>query len=228
MNACQGILKCTTLFAAGLVGGVWLFCAPTPAESAVDVTAAVGVTVAVPATVTGDDFLTLVIPTRVPDALPPAPPEESVTESEQSGVESEFSFGPSQVEGLGAAVAVAGVANQTFSITLPGQTSFSTGSDVIAIDGFSHNAGTTPTVGESGTGVFNVTVDAALVPDAGGELNIESASGDEASALGSEAESGAVDPDGDTGTGTEESVAEVEATPIITQSPYVDIIISYN
>lgn len=111
--------------------------------------------------------------------------------------------------GGASSVSVSGVPNQTYSITLPGETSFSTGSETIDIGGFAHDAGATPQLGSTGSGSFTV---AAQVNDAGAsEAGASEAGG---GGEGTVAEVG--------------SVQQILATPVVTRSPFVSIIVSYN
>lgn len=110
--------------------------------------------------------------------------------------------------GGASSVAVSGVPNQTYNITLPGETSYSTGAEIVDIGGFAHDAGATPQLSEAGSGTFNVAAD---VNDAG-----------QFQTAGSEA-GGEGDTVGDVG-----SVEQILATPVVTRSPFVSIIVSYN
>lgn len=53
-------------------------------------------------------------------------------------------------------VAVTGTPNQTFGISLPGNTVIVQGNQTVKIEGFVHNAGDTPTMGANGRSSFNV------------------------------------------------------------------------
>ena len=114
--------------------------------------------------------------------------------------------------GGASSVAVSGVPNQTYNITLPGETSYSTGAEIVDIGGFAHDAGATPQLSEAGSGTFNVAAD---VNDAGQFETAGSEAGSEAGADGEAV--------GDVG-----SVEQILATPVVTRSPFVSIIVSYN
>lgn len=121
--------------------------------------------------------------------------------TDSSNVSTRFSQGAraaAQIFGGSSSVAVTGVPDQTYNINLPGEASFSAGAESVQIAGFEHNAGATPQVSSSGSGQFSV---AAQVAD--------NAAGD-----------AAVDGVG--------SVEQILAVPVVTQTPYLDITISYN
>lgn len=70
--------------------------------------------------------------------------------------------------GGGSAVAVAGAPNQTYSIILPESTVFASGSEVVSLNQFQHNAGQTPSLNGRGAGVFAVGADVSSSPSGGG------------------------------------------------------------
>ncbi len=125
-----------------------------------------------------------------------------------SNVTQRFSAGSraaAQIFGGTSSVAVSGVPNQTFNITLPGETTYSTGAETVDIAEFLHDAGATPQLSSEGTTTF--TVAAQLNDD-----NVQASA------------------DGDSDVDVDEvgSVQQILSTPIVTRSPFVGITVSYN
>lgn len=75
--------------------------------------------------------------------------------------------------GNGSAVAVAGAPNQTYSIILPESTVFASGSEVVSLNQFQHNAGQTPSLNGRGSGVFAVGADVSSSPSGVGAPQTE-------------------------------------------------------
>jgi len=208
-----GTATVTISASAGGVGAV----VETPAVTAPVVDTTTTGEVALP---TGGDVVSILTSTfrevaTVPQAVvtAPAPGAAAVSTgatTDSSNVSARFSQGSraaAQIFGGASSVAVSGVANQTYNINLPGQTSYSTGSENVQIAGFEHNAGATPQLSSSGSGVFSV---AAQLGGGDGAASTDSDAGPAADA-------------GDVG-----SVQQILATPVVTQSPYVGITVSYN
>jgi hypothetical protein len=107
--------------------------------------------------------------------------------------------------GTSSSVAVSGSPNQAYGISLPGKTSYVAGEAAVSIEKFIHDAGTTPSVRGDGRTVFN---------------------------LGTQAPTGGQTTGGSTGQSSGEAQqsasAGTAAAPVVTQSPFVNITISYN
>jgi len=136
------------------------------------------------------------------------------------------------VLGSASAVAVSGVPNQTFAITLPGKTSFTTGQSSVNIAGFVHDAGATPAVSSDGLGVFNVG--AQFTPASGGQTGAAENSAAGSNGVGSNgpgsngATPGAGAAPQTSGTSAGSGASPAPAGPLVTSSPFVNITISYN
>ncbi|NQV99180.1 MAG: hypothetical protein HQ483_05755 [Rhodospirillales bacterium] len=141
----------------------------------------------------------------------PATPASTTSAATGSAAQQRFSTAARATASLfggASSVSVSGVPNQTYNISLPGKTTYSTGSETINIGSFAHNAGATPQLGASGAGSFNV---AAQVGDTGAG---EAAGGE--------------DGDNEEDLGDVGSVQQILSTPVVTRSPFVSIIVSYN
>jgi len=117
------------------------------------------------------------------------------------------------------AVAVAGQPNQTFTVSLPGKTVYSTGSSIVTIDSFVHNAGFTPALNTLGGGVFQMGAQVGNGPGPG--QTAAGQSGGQGSAGSGPAASGADGP-------ALGPVREPYGGPVIAISPFINITISYN
>ncbi len=163
----------------------------------------------------GGDVVSVVTSTFRELPTPPAA-ETTVTPTTSTGnstnsenVAQRFSAGTQSaaaVFGGASSVSVSGTPNQTFNITLPGQATFSTGSETISVSGFSHDAGATPQLTPSGTTTFNV----------GAQLN--------------DGDAGAAVQDGGDGEDNDDAGVEqpTPSEPVATRSPYVGVTVSYN
>ncbi len=109
-------------------------------------------------------------------------------------------------------VAVTGTPNQTYGISLPGQTTIVQGSQTVNIQGFVHNAGDTPAMDRSGRSSFNVG--AKVSAEGGGQS-------------GGTETGGAATGEGSGAAGTGAVPADFQG-PVITTDPFMDVIISYN
>jgi len=209
-----------------------------PAPAAAAPPAAVAAPAADPGAITQDGA-------PAAQAAPPAPSRFGV------GGESARS-----VLGSSASVAVSGVANQTFGISLPGKTSFVSGASNINIGSFVHDAGPTPTVSGDGRAVFNIgatfiapggaATSSIAINNAGATGTAVDTQASTATPAG-EATGGAVTPGtaGGPGTGpasgggnvatpggatpgTAVATVDSAAIPVVTSSPFINITISYN
>jgi len=104
-----------------------------------------------------------------------------------------------------AVISISGQPNQAISISLPNESVVIANGSQVAVTGFTHDAGLTPTIDASGTGTFNVTAAAA-----------------ESQAEGSNGASPAGNGAGATGQ------VPFGQLVVATASPTFDVVISYN
>lgn len=137
--------------------------------------------------------------------------------------------------GGGSAVAVSGVPNQAYAISLPGKITYLTGTSTVSIDGFSHDAGSTPSVDPTGRSVFNLDVKVSDQPASGQAVQ------DTIPTEDANAETVTTDISLDTATGpaalspttdinaplSAQAIENAPVTPITTRPPFVDITVSY-
>ena len=152
--------------------------------------------------------------------------------------------------GKSAVVAVSGAPNQTYSVSLPESATIFDGDTVFQMTEFNHNAGVTPAIGANGSGVFDIGAKVLVV--SASEFAAQPAISEAGSASDAEiVEPVAEVPESDTKEPTAETSvdkskpsqaadADLSETislivegkkyqgPIVTESPFLDIVISYN
>ncbi len=122
-------------------------------------------------------------------------------------------IGSTAAAGGPAVISISGQPNQAISISLPNESIVIANGAQVAVTGFTHDAGLTPTIDATGNGTFNVTATAAaeVNADAGGE-------------------SGGTGATSNNGQGAATSAGQVpfEKLLVATASPRFDVVISYN
>ncbi|NQV99645.1 MAG: hypothetical protein HQ483_08095 [Rhodospirillales bacterium] len=189
-----------------------------PSTSVVNANGTVTTAVGDPVAIQTSTFRALA-PVPAPAAVSGTPSASSSTTTSgasASAAQQRFSAASRQTANLfggASSVSVSGVPNQTYNISLPGKTTYSAGGETVNIGGFAHNAGATPQLGAAGAGTFSVAAqvnEEAGLDTAGGASEGDSNEED----LGDVADVG--------------SVQQILATPVVTRSPFVSIIVSYN
>ncbi len=139
--------------------------------------------------------------------------------------------------GTKTSIGVSGRPNQTYAVILPGQTIYSKDGNIISLNDFQHNAGSTPSMDGRGGDIFSIGASVVTVP-MGEESFFRTAPGnniDQAVTTdGTTAEANPTPSIQDIIAGTdglstnENQRREILAAAFTARSPFVNIVVSYN
>lgn len=139
--------------------------------------------------------------------------------------------------GTRTSVGVSGRPNQTYSVILPGQTIYSKDGNIISLNDFQHNAGSTPSLDGRGGDIFSIGASVVTVP-IGEESFIRTGPGNNtdqaATTGGTTAEANPIPSIQDIIAGTdglstnENQRRQILAAAFTARSPFVNIVVSYN
>lgn len=139
--------------------------------------------------------------------------------------------------GARTSVGVSGRPNQTYAVILPGQTIYSKDGNIISLNDFQHNAGSTPSMDGGGGDTFSIGASVETVP-IGEQSLIRSAPEDDTDqAATSDSTSAEANPipsvlniiAGTDGLSTNENQRQqILSAAFASRSPFVNIVVSYN
>lgn len=131
--------------------------------------------------------------------------------------------------GGSSAVAVSGIPNQAFTISLPGKTTYQSNGSTVSIDDFSHDAGATPSIDPSGQSVFNLGVTLSDQPISTPEATEISGAdqGDSGTVIAEVTPNAENESAGSNDPQSQQPPTSTSPTPTATRSPFVDITVSY-